>query len=161
MLLYHGSNGAVENPIIFNKNSLLDFGDGFYTTTNLSQAIEFSKKVVERRKEGIATVSHYFFNEQEAYNNCNLLKFDSVSDKWLDFVASNRTGNYNGVAHDFVYGPVANDDVFRTVALYLGGALDKENTLKQLKIKQLFNQLVFCSEKALSFLKFEKAEVTS
>ncbi len=160
MLLYHGSNCAVENPIILNKNSLLDFGGGFYTTTNLNQAKEFSKKVVDRRKTGMPTVSYYIFDKELAFNTCTILQFEKVSDEWLDFISANRTGSYNGLPYDFVYGPVANDDVFKTIALYLSGALNKEQTLEQLKVKQLFNQLVFCNEKALSHLYFEKAEVT-
>lgn len=38
--------------------------------------------------------------------------------------------------------------------LYTAGVLTKEQTLKQLKIKKLYNQLVLTSEKALSYLQF-------
>ena len=34
MILYHGSNMTVENPRIIEQNRFLDFGSGFYTTTN-------------------------------------------------------------------------------------------------------------------------------
>lgn len=55
---------------------------------------------------------------------------------------------------DFVYGPVANDDVYTTFTLYISGVLTKEQTIEALKIKKLYNQLVLTSEKALSYLKF-------
>ena len=34
MILYHGSNMIVENPKLIEQNRFLDFGYGFYTTTN-------------------------------------------------------------------------------------------------------------------------------
>lgn len=56
--------------------------------------------------------------------------------------------------YDLVFGPVANDDVYTTFTLYTSGVLTKEQTLDALKIKKLYNQLVFTSEKALSYIKF-------
>lgn len=55
---------------------------------------------------------------------------------------------------DFVYGPVANDDVYTTFTLYTAGVLTKEQTIETLKIKKLYNQLVITSTKALSYLQF-------
>mgnify|MGYP004518815439 FL=1 len=57
-----------------------------------------------------------------------------------------------------IYGAVANDDVYRTITLYLTGILNKEQTLEALKIRKLFNQLVFASEKALGYLVFKGCE---
>lgn len=34
MILYHGSNVVVEQPKLIEQNRFLDFGYGFYTTTN-------------------------------------------------------------------------------------------------------------------------------
>ena len=45
MILYHGSNAIVEKPKLIEQNRFLDFGYGFYTTTNKDQAENFSKKV--------------------------------------------------------------------------------------------------------------------
>ena len=36
MILYHGSNVIVEHPKLVKQNRFLDFGFGFYTTTNLT-----------------------------------------------------------------------------------------------------------------------------
>jgi len=74
--------------------------------------------------------------------------------RYLDFVAGNRNGIYKGESYDVIYGPVANDDVYTTFTLYQSGALTKEQTLETLKIKKLYDQMVFTSEKALSFIKF-------
>ena len=56
MILYHGSNVIVEQPKLIRQNRYLDFGFGFYTTTNRDQAVNFAQKVTDRRKTGAATL---------------------------------------------------------------------------------------------------------
>ena len=94
-----------------------------------------------------------------AFKECSLLRFDSPDEAWLDFVAENRQGTYQGKQHDLIYGAVANDDVYRTITLYMTGVLDKKQTLAALKIRKLFNQLVFATEKSLQYLHFEGREL--
>lgn len=158
MILYHGSNVIVENPQLIKQNRHLDFGFGFYTTTNREQAENFAQKVTERRKTGRPTLNIYSIDEKTAFWKCDLLRFDGPNEAWLDFVAANRQGMYVGKQYDLVYGAVANDDVYRTIALYMTGVLDKEQTLAALKIRKLFNQLVFRTEKSLEYLHFEGSE---
>lgn len=38
MILYHGSNTEVKNPQILRSRRLLDFGAGFYLTSDYEQA---------------------------------------------------------------------------------------------------------------------------
>ena len=45
-------------------------------------------------------------------------------------------------------------DFLGFVAYYTAGVLTKEQTLEQLKIKKLYNQLVLTTKKALSYLRF-------
>lgn len=159
MILYHGSNVIVDQPKLIRQNRYLDFGFGFYTTTNRKQAVNFAQKVTDRRKMGEATLNIYSVNEAVAFQECKVLQFDSPDEAWLDFVAANRQGTYQGEKYDLIYGAVANDDVYRTIALYMTGVLDKEQTLSSLKIRKLFNQLVFATEKSLQYLKFEGREL--
>ena len=63
MLLYHGSNMTVAIPKLIKQNRFLDFGFGFYTTTNKEQAIGFAKKVYQRRKVGDCIVNIYEIKE--------------------------------------------------------------------------------------------------
>ena len=158
MILYHGSNVTVDKPRLIKQNRFLDFGFGFYTTTNREQAVNFALKVANRRKFGSASLNIYELDEKIAFASCDLLKFESPNEAWLDFVAANRQGNYTGKQYDMIYGAVANDDVYRTITLYLTGILNKEQTLEALKIRKLFNQLVLASEKALSYLVFKGCE---
>ena len=159
MILYHGSNVIVDQPKLIRQNRYLDCGFGFYTTTNREQAVNFAQKVTDRRKMGEATLNIYSVNEAVAFQECKVLQFDSPDEAWLDFVAANRQGTYQGEKYDLIYGAVANDDVYRTIALYMTGVLDKEQTLSSLKIRKLFNQLVFATEKSLQYLKFEGREL--
>lgn len=159
MLLYHVSNMTVEHPKPITQNRYLDFGFGFYTTTNRNQAVNFAQKVTERRKTGVATLNIYSIDEAVAFKDCSLLRFDNPDEAWLDFVAANRQGLYRGKQHDMIYGAVANDDVYRTITLYMSGVLDKEQTLAALKVRKLFNQLLFATEKAIGYLRFEGSEL--
>ena len=159
MVLYHGSNVAVDHPKLIRQNRYLDFGFGFYTTTNRDQAVNFAQKVTDRRNPGTATLNIYSVDELVAFKECSLLRFNSPDEAWPDFVAANRQGTYQGKRYDLIYGAVANDDVYSTITLYMTGILDKEQTLARLKIKKLFNQLVFATEKSLQYLHFEGREV--
>ena len=154
MILYHGSNVKVAEPKLIPQNRFLDFGFGFYTTTNKAQAIGFAQKVFKRKQTGKETVNIYELDET-AFNICNVLSFEEANEAWLDFVSENRAGIYNGEKYDLIYGPVADDDVYTTFALYSAGVLTKEQTLEALKIKKLYNQLVFASEKALNYIVFK------
>ena len=154
MILYHGSNVVVSEPKLVPQNRYLDFGYGFYTTTNKKQATAFADKVFRRRKTGAPYVSVYEIDETAAFQACTLLRFTGPDEAWLDFVAQNRAGEYRGQAFDYIFGPVANDDVYTTFTLYSAGILTKEQTVEALKIKKLYNQLVVTSKKGLAFLKF-------
>lgn len=94
------------------------------------------------------------FRSPTAFSSCFLLRFDAPDEAWLDFVCANRAGTYGGEAFDFIFGPVANDDVYTTFARYTAGSLSKSQTLEALKIKKLYNQLVLTSEKTPGYLEF-------
>ena len=160
MILYHGSNMEVRTPKILIPSHALDFGPGFYTTLSRDQAVDFARKVVLRRG-GAPIVNEYEINEKMAFELCDVLKFDQPNEVWLDFVCTCRDGCNAAEGRDFIFGPVANDDVYRTLALYREGEITKAETLARLKIKQLYNQLVFATAKALAFIRFRKSEVVA
>lgn len=156
MIIYHGSNIIVEKPKLIEQNRFLDFGFGFYTTTNSLQAENFAKKVVSRRG-GKALVNIYELNEASIDTNLNVKHFLAPDEAWLDFVTANRNGEYAGVKYDLIIGAVANDDVYRTLQVYSSGLLSKEQALAALKIKNLYDQYVFSTVAALERLQFLSA----
>ena len=75
-------------------------------------------------------------------------------------MSDHRNGAYMGDNYDLIIGAVANDDVYRTLQVYSTGLLTKEQALEALKIKKLYNQYVFASDKSIKLLKFiESKEV--
>ena len=159
MLIYHGSNVTVETPRLMIPNRALDFGNGFYTTTNLEQAVSFANNVVNRNEgKGTPTINHYEVDFDKILNEFSVLKFDYANDNWIDFVCANRTSKYSGKQYDVIIGPVANDTVYRVFRLFESGDIDRETVIKRLKVTELFNQITFCTEKAIIELKFLKSE---
>ena len=158
MQLYRGSNEVVTQPDVLSSCRGLDFGAGFYTTTNLDQAMSFSKKVALKRK-GRPVVSVYEFDEG-ALDHMRVRRFEGPDHDWLDFVIANRRGEDVNTGFDIVIGPVADDDVYGTIALFESGFYSEEEALDHLKVKRLFNQYVFVSDKALSHIRF-KGEISS
>ena len=157
MILYHGSNMVVEKPKLIEQNRFLDFGYGFYTTTNKAQAESFAGKVVVRR-DGIPTVNVYEIDDHIGGELLKIKRFCAPDEEWLDFVCAHRNGTYDGVQFDLIIGAVADDDVYRTLQVYSTGLLTKEQALEALKIKKLFDQYVFATSKAISLLKFVRSE---
>jgi len=161
MRVFHGTNIVIERPKIINRFKALDFGEGFYTTENEDQARDFAVKVCERRSPMLfPIVNCYEFSED--LMNFSVLIFDEPNEKWLDFVVERRKGIILSKKYDLIIGPVANDDVFSTIILYESGQLDKESAIKNLKIKKLYNQVVFCNELVLNrliYIKSYKVEV--
>ena len=156
MILYHGSNVAVEVPQLKQSQRTLDFGDGFYTTTNKQQAEIFAQKVFARRKNGAATVSVYEIDFDSAAQELLVLRFQSADDNWLDYVTQNRRGAYDGQFYDVVFGPVANDDVYLTIGALEAGILTKEQAIMALRIKKLYDQFILKSAAALSWLQYRE-----
>lgn len=155
MILYHGSDVIVEKPRLIRQTRTLDFGAGFYTTTNKEQAVSFAGKVKERRDSKTCYVSIYEVDYEKMKNGLDILIFENPNDEWLDFVFENRNGIYNGKNYDVIYGPVANDTIYKTFIAYETGIYTKAETLEKLKINKLYNQMTFGHEKSFAFLQFK------
>jgi hypothetical protein len=158
MTLYHGSNTTVKEPRILQSNRTLDFGTGFYTTSNIKQARNFTNSVI-KRLGGQRIINKYEFDKQSAFLTLKVLQFKDPDETWLNFVNQNRSGLYKGENYDIITGPVANDKVYRTLVLYSDGTLTLKETLQRLNAFKLYNQIVFKTESALSFLKFITSEI--
>ncbi|MDR2577872.1 MAG: DUF3990 domain-containing protein [Chitinispirillales bacterium] len=48
MELYHGSNQVVEYPKVLQQTHPMDFGGGFYTTTNYAQYVFKTQNLMNR-----------------------------------------------------------------------------------------------------------------
>ncbi|MFR5659981.1 MAG: DUF3990 domain-containing protein [Butyricimonas faecihominis] len=156
MKLYHGSLEIVKEPQIRLANRTLDYGMGFYTTTSEEQAeLWVKRKIGERNEKGIVNIYEFDLSSAE---KLNVLRFTEPTEEWLDFVMENRTNKDYRHNYDIVYGPVANDRVYAAFALYEGGLLNKQELIQELKTYLLVDQLLFHSERSLSYLTFLKVK---
>jgi len=158
MIIYHGGTVPVETPKIMQSERKLDFGEGFYTTYNHEQAIRWSERVAARRKTNVRVITEYEFNMEAAEKELQIIRFDKPDEVWLDFVSANRSGRILPESYDIAIGPVANDAVYSTILLYEQSILDKDETIKRLKTQELFNQIMFHTEKSLQFCRYVRHE---
>ena len=146
MILYHGSYVQVIKPDLSFSRKELDFGMGFYTTSIKEQAEKWSLKFKKRQEQ--STVSTYEFDEK-AMDKIRVLKFNSYSEEWLDFVVLCRTGKSLEDNYDLIIGGIANDDVFNTLQLFLDKLIPKQETLKRLQYEKPNIQYCFKNQSTI------------
>ena len=155
MILYHGSNVEVKEPILLKVQRELDFGKGFYTTSDMEQAARWAERTAKRRGESNAFVTVYEVKDDEL-KNIRLLSFDLPNVEWLNFVVKNRKGEYIAGDWDIISGPVADDQTAQVIDLYLEGAYDEEEAIRRFLTQRLKDQYAFKTNEALKLLIFKE-----
>ena len=154
MKLYHGTNIDFDVIDLTKSNKHKDFGQGFYLTDIRSQAVELSIKK-SRLFGGYPVIQEYAFDESMLDSNeLKVLKFDSPTIEWAEFIFKNRNRDAN-FKHDYdiVMGPIADDGVAYLLGRYEEGTLSIEELSKKLDYKKLNSQYFFGTEKSLKYLK--------
>lgn len=86
------------------------------------------------------------------------MRFNNENEKWLDFVCACRNGGNLNESYDMIIGNVANDDVFKTVDMYIRGLWDKNRTIEELRYYKMNDQICIVNQEVLTaVLKFEKS----
>lgn len=156
MIVYHGSTQIINCPQLIESDRYLDFGKGFYTTTNLEQASRWATIKQKRTAAEVAYVNIYEIDDNLLSNlNLSILVFPKANSEWFQFVTGNRRGNPLH-KYDIVKGAVANDTIYQTLVLYEAGAYTIEETITRLKVHRLFDQISFHTERALKEITFQK-----
>lgn len=146
IMVYHGSSQIVDTPEIriarFNK----DFYFGFYCTIMRRQAERWATRYGQT---GYVNLYEYHPNE-----NLKMLKFEKMTEEWLDFIAACRVGR----AHDYdiVEGPMADDTIFNYVQGFIDGKYSRAAFWELAKFKYPAHQISFHTARALTTLKFVK-----
>jgi len=157
MKLYHGSYTHIQTPRIIPPVRLLDFGIGFYTTTDKEQAVKFTNKFVSLRKNRV--VNTYEYDETNAKNTLTVHKFNTADTEWLRYVVANRSGVGKDNDFDIVVGPVANDRVYEVVENFELGDYSEDEAIRRLLSFRLTDQIVFKTEKSLLYLTYHSHEL--
>ena len=156
MILYHGSNIAIDIIDLSKSKPNKDFGKAFYLSEKKQQAEEMATFTVERFG-GKPVVTTFEFDEiwlgdaQIRYKS-----FNEYSREWADFILANRDADTESNIHDYdiVYGPIANDSVGRQIFNLKEGYIDIEEFMKRLHyMKGITFQYAFCTQKAIEKLK--------
>lgn len=159
MILYHGSNVEVRTPRLLQTKRLLDFGAGFYLTSDFEQARKWASRTAANRESGMPMVSVFCVEENEL-NSLNNLVFDKADVNWLRYISANRTGEkIENDEYDVVIGPVANDQAIRTVNNYLKGYFSEDIAIQLLLPQKLKDQYSFRTERSLGILKYLEVKV--
>ena len=160
MIVYHGSTEIVKRPDIKHSQRHLDFGKGFYVTSNIEQAEKWARRKALLEEKDVCYVNTYTLND---FGTFNVKRFDLNLSEWLDFVCECRDGSEIYKTYDVIIGKVADDKVFRVVDFYKRGIWDKDKALSEIRVYPTYDQIAFVSQKALdSILFFDKAvEVTN
>ncbi len=147
MKLYHGSNVIVQEPKVLTDGHYKDFGYGFYCTNLEKQAVKWAST---RRKGHVVNI--YEYEEDKQLSIC---EFSRMTEEWLDFVVACRRGIEH--SYDIVEGPMADDTIWDYVEDYERGVITREAFWVLVKFKYPTHQIVFCTEKALECLKYERS----
>ncbi|MBR4600708.1 MAG: DUF3990 domain-containing protein [Treponema sp.] len=157
MIVYHGSSEIVKNPDVLHSYRPLDFGKGFYVTTNKNQAEVWAKRKAVIFGKGAAIIN--FYELKEDFSGLKYKNFDEDLSEWIDFVCDCRDGKTEYERYDIISGKVANDKVFRVVDMYHTGVWDKERAIKEIKAYPNYDQIAFITQKAINqILKFKSYE---
>jgi hypothetical protein len=135
----------VERPDTAHSRKFLDFGKGFYVTTLYQQAFNYAQRFLRRNQE--AWVNTYELADD--LSGWKILKFDTYSREWLEFVMKCRSGETTE-DYDMVIGGIANDKVIETLNLFFDRYISMEEALGRLRYEKPNIQFCICSEKMLN-----------
>ena len=82
IFVYHGGTEQIENPICKFGRKSLDFGQGFYVTDILEQAITWGENIALVRNKAVV-VNRYKLNREEILNNyrCKIFQYIKLNIK--------------------------------------------------------------------------------
>lgn len=163
MILYHGSNVAIDKIDLGKCRPFKDFGRGFYLTSLEQQAVNMAKRTVRLQGSGLPTVTAFELDDNWRVAQLNVLYFDKPSREWAQFIVNNRDRMFSDIAspqcncmnqYDIVFGPVANDAIVASFQLYQDGRIDIDELVKRFEYRELSNQFSFHTPQALELLTY-------
>ena len=147
LTLYHGSNVVVKKPKVLTNGFYKDFGYGFYCTNLEKQAQRWA---LTRRNKHVVNIYSYMPD-----STLKILNFNEMTDEWLEFVVNCRRGLEH--EYDIVEGPMADDTIWDYIESYVDGTISKEAFWVLVKFKYPTHQIVYCTERALATLHFQRS----
>lgn len=166
MILYHGSEKIIENPVFGKGNLRNDYGRGFYCTENEELAKEWA---CSNNKNGFA---NKYELKLEGLNILYLNSSEYHVLHWLTILTKNRTyWERNTISetaktylskhfmidtskYDVIIGYRADDSYFSFARDFVSGAISYKQLSEAMHLGKLGEQVVLVSEKAFQNLKY-------
>ncbi len=148
MKVYHGSCVIVEAPLAGVGRRNLDFGQGFYVTDLVEQAISWARRPFNVGKTQVLNI--YDFDRDGSlgagFRYKHFLAYDA---EWLQFVIASRKGQPVWTEYDVIEGGIANDRVFNTIELYGQGLINETEALRRLQYEKPNNQICILNQQVI------------
>lgn len=174
MLLYHGSQNIVEQPVYGLGKPENDYGLGFYCTASKELAKEWACPInnngyaneYELNRDGLKVLNL----NTENYNILNWLalllknrKFDLSKNKTLgirgrQYIIENFLPDISG--YDVIIGYRADDRYFAFAKDFIQGGLSLGQLARSMRLGELGEQIVLISPKAFEHIKFLRYEIS-
>lgn len=156
MIVFHGTNGDIDEICLARGSRYKDFGQGFYVTPDIETARRMAKKKANLFG-GKPTIITYELDESALISGTlNVLTFpEKATASWIRFIDDNRNrrGEYHPHGFDLVKGPIADDGV----ALQLGRLRAHVDSAEAIAIDlqdvYLDQQICFATPRSLEYLK--------
>ena len=152
MILYHGSNVAIETIDLSCSKPNKDFGRAFYLSSELSQAQDMAKaKCIQFG--GTPCVTAFEVDETQIHQLA-YKAFDCYDHEWARFVYNNRDEQQEFThQYDIVFGPIADDYVGLQMRRFRFSKMTFDQFLEEIKYpKGITFQYAFCTQEAIKLL---------
>lgn len=170
--VYHGTTTrwakSIENGINLNKNrNPVDFGKGFYTTTNYKQAEKWAIDKASKINKN-SSIRPLILEYEVNLSELKELKgkvFYEVDDNWGRFIRRNRTDKSFTHAYDYVYGNVADNNIIQLLNEILidEKSISNQEFIERIKPGEKYininDQISFNTERAIKCLRLVKGVI--
>ncbi|MCK4258853.1 MAG: DUF3990 domain-containing protein [Halanaerobiales bacterium] len=164
-IIYHGSTTEFQKSLktirINVSRKDLDFGQGFYTTSNKNQAIEWAQgKSTSRHKPLLLTYKVNFDIIKELKGNF----FDLPNEEWAKLIYKNRVETTDQLAEfDYIYGHLADGFMFKLLEEIKNGSKNFNDFKREIIPENCnffyYDQLVLKTKRSIEMLTLIKEEV--
>lgn len=155
MILYHGSNVAIDEIDLSKSRPGKDFGKGFYLSADKQQALEMAESKVAFLG-GQPIITEFEFDDSIiSSGKLKVKSFNTYTEEWAKFVYDNRENFSDLPIHDFdiIYGPIANDKVGAQIRNFKNGSISLDELMRRIKyLKGITFQYYFGTEAAIKTL---------
>ena len=170
MLVYHGSDHVIEQPIFNGSKRANDYGYGFYTTENIELAKEWA---CSKNQDGFVNVYEANLDKLNILN-LNAPEYNILN--WLAILTKYRTYWQNGsiseqaksylqkhfyidpAPYDLIIGYRADDSYFSFAQDFVAGTISVSKLSEAMHLGKLGEQIVFKSKESFSHISFVRAE---